>query len=161
MPNHVYQKIRISDWNYTDKFKEAKKKVLTDENVFDFNLLIPQPENIFNGSLGEEERKMCIEENRPNWYDWNSENWGTKWNAYQTEVLTNDDDTLEFTFQTAWNIPQPIINSLFELFEGCEIHYLAVDEGGNFAVEIVKNEEGKINEKDLKEHCDTLLFALS
>ena len=161
MPNHVYQKIRISDWNYTEKFKEQKKKILNDENLFDFNLLIPQPENIFNGSLGNDERQMCIDENRSNWYDWNSENWGTKWNAYATKVFTNDNDTLEFTFQTAWNIPQPIIDVLFDLFSDCEIHYLAVDEGGYFAVEITKNEEGEIKEKDLKEHYSTILFALS
>jgi len=161
MPNHIYQKIRISDWNYTDKFKEAKKKVLNEENNFDFNLLIPQPENIFNGSLGEKERQMCIEENRPNWLDWNRENWGTKWNAYSTEIITNDNDTLELTFQTAWNIPTPIIEALFEVFSDFEIHYLAVDEGGFFAVEIIKNEEGEIIEKDLKEYCDTLIFALS
>ena len=161
MPNHVYQKIRISDWNYTEKFKEQKKKILNDENLFDFNLLIPQPENIFNGSLGNDERQMCIDENRSNWYDWNSENWGTKWNAYATKVFTNDNDTLEFTFKTAWNIPQPIIDALFDLFSDCEIHYLAVDEGGYFAVEITKNEEGEIKEKDLKEHYSTILFALS
>jgi hypothetical protein len=161
MPNHVYQKIRISDWNYTDKAKELAKKLLNEKNEFDFNLLIPQPENTFLGALGEKEREMCFEKKIPNWYDWNQEMWGTKWNAYTTDVLRNEEDTLEFTFQTAWNIPKPIIEKLFNLFKGCEIHYLAVDEGGFFAVEVVQNEEGEQTTKDLKEHYETLLFALS
>lgn len=160
MPNHVYQKIRICDWNYTDAFKEAKKKVLNDKNEFDFNLLIPQPKNIFNGNLGEKERQMCKEEGRPVWYDWNRENWGTKWNAYGTEILENDDDTLEIKFQTAWNIPKPIIDKIFEVFKDFSIKYIAVDEGYYFAVDITKDEEGEIKETDLKEHCDTLMFAM-
>lgn len=160
MPNHIYQKIRISDWNYTDKFKELKKQILNENNEFDFNLLIPQPENIFLEPLGDEERQMCIEQNRPNWYDWNEENWNTKWNAYDTDVIRND-DTIEFTFQTAWNIPVPIIEKILKLFKGYEIRYLGVCEGGFFAVEIFQDEEGVQTQKDLKEHYETLLFALS
>lgn len=160
MPNKIYQKIQIFDWKRTNEFKEAKSKVLNSENNFDFNLLIPQPDNIFNENLGEQERKMCIDENRP-LYEWNMENWGTKGNAYNTKILENDNSILEFKFKTSWNMPIPIINALFKLFKNCEIHYLAVDEGGYFAYEITQDEKGEITKKNLIEHCDTILFALS
>lgn len=104
---------------------------------------------------------MCLEQRRPNWLDWNRANWGTKWNAYSTEIITNDDDTLEFKFQTAWNIPKPIIDALFDLFKEYNIKYLAVDEGYFFAVDITKGDDGEIKETDLKEHCDTIMFALT
>ena len=142
MPNNIYQKIRISDWNYTDKFKELKKQILNENDEFDFNLLIPKPKG---DSLSEANINRLI--------------WGTKWNAYDTDVVRND-DTIEFTFQTAWNIPVPIIEKILKLFKGYEIRYLAVCEGGFFAVEIFQDEEGVQTQKDLKEHYETLLFAL-
>lgn len=46
-----------------------------------------------------------------NWYDWSISNWGTKWNAVDTEILDTDtdpsNDTAETTvqFQTAWCAP--------------------------------------------------------
>lgn len=143
MPNHVYQKIRISDWNYTDKFKELKKQILNENNEFDFSLLIPQPKG---DSLSKNNLNRLI--------------WGTKWNAYGTDIITNDSDTIEFTFQTAWNVPTPIIEKILEIFKGYEIRYLAVDEGGFFAIEITQDEDGLQTQKDLKEHFETLLFAL-
>ena len=37
----------------------------------------------------------------PTWYEWRIANWGTKWNAFGTEILSND----EIKFQTTWNCP--------------------------------------------------------
>ncbi|MDA3780456.1 MAG: hypothetical protein PF487_09615 [Bacteroidales bacterium] len=74
MPNHVYQKLRIDNWKEEESIKNIKSKLFNDEGQFDFNKIIPQPENIFNGNLGEKERQMCEDEGRPNWYDWNIEN---------------------------------------------------------------------------------------
>lgn len=43
------------------------------------------------------------------WYDWCIQNWGTKWNAVDT---TLDYDNKKIIFQTAWNIPQGILDEL-------------------------------------------------
>lgn len=161
MPNHVYQKIRVRDQNNKNNLRELKKKILNKNNELDFNLIIPQPENIFKGNLGEEELKMCQENNRPNWYHWNQEFWGTKWNAYSTQISKNKDDILEFTFLTAWSIPKPIVEKLFEFFQGCGIHYLAAGGESNFAIEISQDEDGKQTYNDLKECYQAILFALS
>lgn len=160
MPNNIYQRLRIDKWNDNTTIPKLKEQILNEEGNFDFNRIIPQPKNIFNGSLGEKERQMCVEEGRPNWYDWNKENWHTKWNAYSFDIKDDDENTLIFDFQTAWNIPTPIMNKIFEMAKGCEIHYLAVDEGGFFAVSVKVDEEGNETEKDLKEHYDDLMFAL-
>lgn len=44
-----------------------------------------------------------------NWYDWNVENWGTKWGTYDTEVhqLGGDGAPLMISFQSAWGPPSP------------------------------------------------------
>lgn len=43
-----------------------------------------------------------------NWYDWSLENWGTKWNAYDQEIISPN----SFSFFTAWGSPNKIIETL-------------------------------------------------
>ncbi|NLP59432.1 hypothetical protein [Lutibacter sp. B1] len=161
MPNHIYQKLRIDNWNDENVLTNLKKQIFNEKSELDFNKIIPQPENIFLGDLGEKEKQMCIKKGRPNWYDWNIENWNTKWGSYSFKLNEDNENTLSFDFQTAWNIPTPIMNKIFKLAKGCKIKYLAVDEGGYFAVSVTVDEEGTEMEKDLKEHCNEFLFAMS
>jgi hypothetical protein len=39
------------------------------------------------------------------WYGWNCENWGTKWEVTEVYFERIDDNTLRFTFETAWSPP--------------------------------------------------------
>lgn len=49
-----------------------------------------------------------------NWYNWNCENWGTKWGAYETEFKDND----ILFFCTAWSKPSDeLLNKLFNKLE--------------------------------------------
>lgn len=43
------------------------------------------------------------------WYEWQTENWGTKWNAYDQPNKGFSDGVLEFRFQTAWSHPHDLI----------------------------------------------------
>lgn len=63
-------------------------------NDIDFNTLIKQPEG--------------LEENG-GWYDWRVDNWGTKWNAYDSEPNDNEN---EINFLTAWGCPFPIYRQI-------------------------------------------------
>ena len=91
---------------------------------FDFELLIPSPPGMYRGNLSREESQDF----KSNWYDWCIENWGTKWNAYSQEVCPDNGDGRAFIkFDTAWNVPYPIIaafankfNIPFELRYNCE-----------------------------------------
>lgn len=76
------------------------------------------------------------------WYDWSIENWGTKWNSYNFQMVSESEGRLEFLFDTAWSTPVPIFKALAdrpELKKLCvAIH--AFDEGWNFAfVGIIKD----------------------
>lgn len=78
----------------------------------DFNNFIPQPDNIFLGDLGLKEEKECKEKGIPTWYNWNIDNWDTKWNAcganYDFDPQGRNEwdwGTLKFYFDTAWSPP--------------------------------------------------------
>lgn len=47
------------------------------------------------------------------WYDWNTDHWGTKWNASDTEI---DTKLQRIEFDTAWDMPRPIFQELANKF---------------------------------------------
>ena len=67
------------------------------------------------------------------WYDWRLQNWDTKWDAYDVEVVDPDPENMEIEFNTAWSPPEAICHALREKYEdtvsiswfydepGCEI----------------------------------------
>lgn len=109
MPNHITTCISISG-----NVNDFEKEYMT-EGQIDFEKIIPQPENMFRGNLGKKEKEECRKMGRPNWYDWQSEYWGTKWNAYQTVIVRRDKDAIHLKFETAWATPIPIIKKLKEI----------------------------------------------
>lgn len=132
MPNWVTNRI------------EAPKYIIdelmsVDENgndFFDFNTIILMPSNIFQGDLGQKERELYGSDN---WYDWSSENWGTKWNASDS----SRESDIVLTFNTAWAHPFPIINKISRMYPDNEflIAYADEDMGYNLDVYTVKNGE--------------------
>lgn len=75
----------------------------------------------------------------PTWYEWDIENWGTKWNAcgyYEDTDYSHHYNKLEF--DTAWSAPHPIIEDLAEKFPTLMISHKWADEDiGNNCGEIV------------------------
>ena len=61
------------------------------------------------------------------WYDWNIKMWGTKWNSYQFERVS---DTV-VTFQTAWSPPHPVIGRLNEKTKSRIVHEWADEDTGS------------------------------
>ena len=62
------------------------------------------------------------------WYDWCVRKWGTKWNAYSYEEINED----EICFETAWNMPEPVIEKLAEMYQDVKIeHWWADEDMGN------------------------------
>lgn len=169
MPDNYYNKVRIAycgkEENKLQSIKDAIfSKTTEDEKEItfvDFKKTIPPPANMFEGSSGDKERKMCKEQGIPNWYDWQTENWGTKWNAYNTKITLEYSDIIVFEFQTAWYCPEPIFKKWIEMFKGCEITILSVCEGGSFADFTFVDERGKIETQKLKEQHSALFFAIA
>ena len=58
------------------------------------------------------------------WYEWSTQNWGTKWNAYGC----NEVDDVTITFDTAWSSPLPVIKELSKMFPEVKIKLSYADE---------------------------------
>ena len=71
------------------------------------------------------------------WFHWRMENWGTKWNAYDTEA--GDDN--ELVFCTAWKAPHPVIEKLAKMNPELVIRHEWADEdtGHNCGSRIYKD----------------------
>lgn len=54
-----------------------------------------------------------------NWYEWNVNNWGTKWDTEPHNYTRLDDTTISFSFDTAWGPPLELYNFLFD--EGWDV----------------------------------------
>lgn len=103
----------------------------------DFEKVFPQPENIFRGNLGKKEEEMCAREGRPTWYDWNRENWGTKWNSY---CFSQEDG--KYIFETAWNSVPHIIEKMSYAYPAVHIEYLYADEDFGYNCGILTYQKG-------------------
>lgn len=140
MPNHAYQLLKFSCWNDADTVKSIAEALAGENGAIDFEKIIQPPANMFRGDLGQKEREYCQENNLPNWMDWQTENWGTKWNAYRIQEPSIDEHNISFRFCTAWSIPMPVIDKIFEMFGSADIEYLAADDGGWFAYRRYRND---------------------
>jgi hypothetical protein len=64
------------------------------------------------------------------WYGWQNENWGTKWNAYSQHEL--DENCIEF--DTAWSTPYELMVKLSKLFPEVEFQVEYADEDFGYNV---------------------------
>lgn len=100
-------KIEKENENLSDEFKIEPNEL----GEVDFNILVPKPNNIYNGNIGLEEDKK---HGKNNWHDWNIANWGTKWNAYESVVARYSEEKVEIAFLTAWCFPKAWFNKFVE-----------------------------------------------
>lgn len=120
--------------NYCDNYltidgnPDTRKKILallkSEENCFDFEKVIPMPENIYRGAVGQKEKEIYGENN---WYDWSIKNWGTKWNSVDAEIEYN-----VISFYTAWSPCDPVIAALAEKFPSMRFTYTFTEPGMAF-----------------------------
>ena len=118
--------------------KTLTKRVKSKESVFDFNKLVPSPD--WDNTPNEDGEFPVIDEDAPafmqikkfplsgksddRWYDWNRENWGTKWNAGKAEVyVCKYGDHVQFKFQTAWAAPVEILLALRDQYPQLQFNW--------------------------------------
>jgi hypothetical protein len=131
MPNYVRNRLTLK--GEESKIKELLKQIKGKKTLFDFNKVIPMPENV-KQSMGEPGLN-------PLWYSWSIENWGVKWNAAETDDDRNNDSTRYF--ETAWSVPYPVISNLSELFPDVEMQLMWADEDASFNTGIAVFKDGK------------------
>ena len=134
-------------------FKEYTPECISFQNV------IPIPEEIRDEYYSTCDSEGMKSEN--NWYNWNVNNWGCKWDASETNKwfeVENGIATLSIDFDTPWSPPQPIMNKLVEI---CRTNNLEMcwtyreEQGWGGEVELDSNGEITTTEYDIPEsHAD-------
>lgn len=119
MPNWVYNQLTVSGERHeVDMFVQKASASAIDWMTEDdrdaelsfANFIRPSdPEGYRNGG----------------WYQWNIDNWGTKWDATRVE-RSDEGDSVSYTFDTAWSPPEPVFHAMVEQFPRLdfEMHYL-------------------------------------
>ena len=79
------------------------------------------------------------------WYDWSCKNWGTKWDAMETEGTPEEG---EVSFLTAWAEPINVIEKLFKKYPNCKIEWEYIGECNEFRGKIYSNGDGIIHKEE-------------
>jgi hypothetical protein len=106
MPNHISNRLFLKD---TSKSGEIINKI-TGEN-FSFLNTVPRP----------------IEEEN-DWYKWNCNNWGTKWDCYEVHLVEQKDNYAIIEFQTAWSPPTKWLKHIKIMFPNLKYKLVWSDE---------------------------------
>ena len=140
MPNHVrnvltFNNLKPLDIRFLlDTITEPIDK-LGEHLAIDFNKIIPQPgseSDCPNKYKVNKDSHITPEIRKPwlDWYKWNCDHWGTKWNAYDAYIITGK-SYIKFIFNTAWSTPQPVIEQLKLLRYNFNLKYADEDLGSN------------------------------
>ena len=122
MPNHTDNRVILS---HADSQKiDAIYNVMNTDDTELLNHIIPMPPE---------------EEIASGWYDWRLDNWGTKWDIYETHCNRIDANTLSMTFYTAWSPPIPVFDKLVDM--GFEVNARYLDEGWMYIGEYDNSED--------------------
>ena len=109
-----------------------------------------------NWKLGKIAWKNIQQYGVPTWFEWRVDNWGTKWNAY-----AYDSSNSEFTFQTAWSAPHPILKKLSSIYPEVVFEHEWADEDLGFNCGKRMYSDGEIIEEYYPEGIQATDFALS
>ena len=133
MPNHVTNSL-LAPAHVIDA-------LLDEDGHIDFNLIVPQPENIETGG--------CNGEHAPDvicWYTWNTIKWGTKWNGYETDRVSDE----LLTFETAWSTPIPVFEALAAKFPDEEFSVKWADENLGYNCGTMQAADGDLSVSEIE-----------
>lgn len=80
-----------------------------------------------------------------NWYDWQRNEWGTKWNAYGQKLRENGD----IKFETAWSTPARLIQKLSNQYPNATFRVRYADENIGFNVGEYSFKNGYVIEENI------------
>jgi hypothetical protein len=121
------------------------------ESVFTFEGTIPMPleldGTVSGSSVPEWQEKNSEELKRKygadNWYDFNINQYGTKWDAYSVQdLITNDDGSITYRFDTAWSPPSGWLEKTASMFPSLNLEDSWKDEGGGAGILTICIDEG-------------------
>jgi Ferredoxin-like domain in Api92-like protein len=131
MPNWCHNSMNITgSIDDIARFKQTCIGVVFEgeQAQLDFNKITPMP--VFS------DQETSVDgpyRDRPAWYNWACEHWGTKWNATHFWVERDEDGHYDCGFDTAWSPPVPIWEKLGEMFPALNFSLSGVEPLVDFA----------------------------
>ena len=108
MPNWCWNHLEVTgDEIQLREFVEKSTINIERNDEFSFQGTHPMPKEL---------EETTSPSDKPNWYDWRCDNWGTKWDACESYINQNDIDFFSVTFDTAWSPPVKWINYIMKDF---------------------------------------------
>lgn len=161
MPNWVYNTITISGEAeaiarfkeqagkpYPSGWNEAEGKPDYEQQPISFwNFIAPPAEAVESGEYfgthgwenGEQKGDTPT-----NWYNFNTDKWGTKWDACEAELTEESKTHLGYRFDTAWSPPDPVFEAMVNQFPELDFSiYWEEEQGFGAELETTTTEEGK------------------
>ena len=112
---------------------------------FTFNILHPLPKALEGGlsplpkleGENDTQYKERMAENvrlygAEDWYRWNIDNWGTKWDASSTCIEELDDNNFDLKFNTAWSPPIDWFEKIIPMYPQLEFDLIFDEESQDF-----------------------------
>lgn len=148
MPNWVYNRVEISgSQEDIAKFKEQagrshpdswdtennKPEYKDDDPISFWNFIAPPAEAVESGEYfgthgwagGERQG-----DTPNNWYNFQSDKWGTKWDACEAQLEDESSTHLTYRFDTAWSPPEPVFEAMVNQFPTLDFSFWWEEEQG-------------------------------
>ena len=138
MPNHCQNSIIITA-HTNDELDEVINHLKGEGQDLSFANIAPPP---FDDPAYSDLPSQAEARSSPNWwYNWNVENWGTKWDCYEVSMKRPDYNPkwgekphVVYQFETAWSPPsETLISYLSHLFPQVTVVNWYQETGMNFA----------------------------
>jgi hypothetical protein len=149
MPNWTYNSLLVE--GEPKEIKRFKVKAKKGKNLLSFEKFLPTPKELLNQQSPPKNevvaRKKTKKYGAKDWYDWRIKNWGTKWDTRpdNTELNQNNENSIEYHFDTAWSPPENWLTTISKMFPGLKFELHAEEEANMWPTftAIVKNGQWK------------------
>ena len=150
MPNWCRNRVTAYARNGNEQDIQKIQQIFESKDT-DFGKIIPSPD--WNNTPNEDGELPVLDEhkdadgkvvfttskfpksgkNDDRWYDWQIQNWGTKWEPTDIDVEQTDDMELELTFNTAWSPPEEICRAIRNKYPDISVSWFYDEPGCEIA----------------------------
>jgi hypothetical protein len=111
MPNWCSNSLIIKGNN--DELRRFVELSKNGDIPLSFNKTVPMPQEL---------EGTTAPQDKPNWYDWAVDNWGTKWDLDESTEITEmlEHDFVQYQFDTAWAPPELWLKTVSNIFPTLE-----------------------------------------
>lgn len=169
MPNHCANTLKITAHTPEQLALLADiRHQLTLEEKHIFNTIYPCPAELMDTRAGfpkdPQEPDNIEKYGYAHWYDFCVAEWGTKWDAYEVDLLSDTGNSLTISFDTAWSPPTGIYATL--LTKGFSVEATFVEQGCDFIGYWVNGHDhteslsaltGEAQDEDEDSYCEDLI----